>query len=67
MLKRSKDNSQSRAKRFNSSKASDELLKYIKTSFDDNMPVPYLTAVSKKYARKNCIHEEDKFIQQFIE
>lgn len=57
MLKRNKDTANSRNKRINSLKASDELLKYIETSFEDNMPLAYLTAVSKKYARLNCIHE----------
>ena len=30
------------------------------------MPIPYLTAITKKYNKERVLHEEDKFIQKFV-
>jgi Ca2+-binding EF-hand superfamily protein len=38
----------------------------MKTELPEKLPVPYLTAITKKYNKERALHEEDKFIQRFI-
>jgi hypothetical protein len=67
MIKRSKQASPGRRVRDGSGRASDELLSFIKTGFDGKIPLTYLTAITKKYNKVHCLHEEDKFLQRFVE
>jgi hypothetical protein len=47
--------------------ASDELLTFLKTGFGGKIPLAYITGITKKYNKERCLHEEDKFIQRFVE
>lgn len=49
MIKRSKIAIPSKRGKDNSGKASDELINFIKTGFDDKIPLAYLTGITKKY------------------
>lgn len=48
-------------------KVEEEVLNLVKTGFDGAIPIPYLTGITKKYNKTRCLHEEDKFVQQFVE
>ena len=70
MISRSKVNSVGGARRKpvdKSGKVSDEVLDFIKNSFNDSIPVPYVTAVTKKYNKQHALHADDKFLQRFVE
>ncbi len=67
MIKRSKIAAPSKRGRNNSGKATDELINFIKTGFDGKIPIAYVTGITKKYNKERCLHEEDKFIQRFVE
>ncbi len=68
MIKRSKAATPGgRRVRDGSGRASDELLTFIKTGFDGQIPLTYLTAITKKYNKERCLHAEDKFVQRFVE
>ena len=43
------------------------MLDFIKNSFADTIPVPYVTAVTKKYNKQHCLYADDKFLQRFIQ
>lgn len=47
-------------------KPSDDLLTYLNTDYPEQLPVSYLTAITKKYNKERVLHEEDKFIQRFV-
>jgi hypothetical protein len=49
MIKRSKVAAPSKRIRDNSGKATDELINFIKTGFDGQIPIAYLTGITKKY------------------
>lgn len=67
MIKRSKLAAPSKRIKDSSGKATDELINFIKTGFDGKIPITYLTGITKKYNKQRCLHEEDKFIQRFVE
>lgn len=67
MIKRSKIAAPSKRGKDNSGKATDELIDFIKTGFNGQIPISYLTGITKKYNKERCLHEEDKFIQRFVE
>ena len=67
MIKRSKPASPGKRGKDNAAKASDELINFVKTGFEGQIPLAYLTGITKKYNKERCLHEEDKFIQRFVE
>ena len=69
MIKRSKVNSVGGRRRQHdpTGKCPDEVLNFVKNSFEDTITVPYLTAVTKKYNKQHCLHEGDKFLSRFVQ
>lgn len=65
MIKRSKvGSSPPRKKR--DGKASEDLLNYLSTDYPEQLPIPYLTAITKKYNKDRVLREEDRFVQRFV-
>lgn len=67
MIKRSKQATPAKRGRDGSGKPSDQLLNFLKNGFDGKIPLAYITGITKKYNKGRCLHEEDKFIQRFVE
>ena len=63
MIKRSKAHSPRRARDY---KPSQKLINYLKNDYPDQLPVAYLTAISKKYNKLRVLNAEDKFVQRFV-
>ena len=47
-------------------KPSEELLSYLKTGYPEQLPMAYITAITKKYNKQRVLHKEDKFVQRFV-
>jgi hypothetical protein len=66
MIKRSKIASPGRRNKENPAKASDELMNYLTHDYPDQLPISYITAITKKYNKERVIRPDDKFIQRFV-
>lgn len=67
MIRRNRGSPAGRRARDAAGRASEELSGWLSSSFVGKMPTAYLTGVSKKYGKGRCLHEEDRFVQRFVE
>ena len=56
MIKRKNQSPPGRSRKDQPWKASDDLLTYLKNDYPEKMPIPYLTAITKKYNKERVLH-----------
>ena len=56
MIKRSKLSSPQRNSKENPAKPSDELINYLTVDYPDQLPISYISAITKKYNKQRVLH-----------